>query len=67
MLAPLGVLLTYKQQLVLAGVLVANASFVVASVQLYRLTNVMFGRERFAFLTAILYILTPSGIFMSAM
>ncbi|KAF9936028.1 hypothetical protein BGZ65_002789 [Modicella reniformis] len=66
-LAPLGVLLTYKQQLVLGGILIANVSFVVASVQLYRLTAVLFGRERFAFLTAILFVLTPSGIFMSAM
>ncbi|KAG0203878.1 hypothetical protein BGX28_003978 [Mortierella sp. GBA30] len=34
--------------------------------QLYRLSRNLFGRERFAFLTAMLYILTPSGIFMSA-
>ncbi|KAF9192559.1 hypothetical protein BGZ51_005356 [Haplosporangium sp. Z 767] len=66
-LAPLGRLLTYKQQLVLAGILVANGSFIAASAQLYRLTKTLFGNERFAFLAAMLYILTPSGIFMAAM
>jgi phosphatidylinositol glycan class V len=66
-LAPFSVLLQDEQLLVLAGILVANVSFVVASVQLYRLTVVLFGHERFAFLSAILYTLTPSGIFMSAM
>ncbi|KAG0002533.1 hypothetical protein BGZ79_002811 [Entomortierella chlamydospora] len=65
-LAPLGAFLTYRQLLVLAGVLVANVSFIVASVQLYKLTNALFGREKFAFLSAMLYVLTPSGIFMSA-
>ncbi|KAI7816542.1 GPI mannosyltransferase 2 [Gamsiella multidivaricata] len=65
-LAPLSSLFSYTQQLVLAGILVSNVSFIAASVQLYRLTHTLFGQERFAFLTAILYILTPSGIFMSA-
>lgn len=59
--------MTYQQQLVLAGVLVANGSFILAAIQLYRLSNILFGNERFAFLSAVLYILTPSGIFMSAM
>lgn len=66
-LAPFSFALDYKQQLVLAGVIVANASFTAAAVQLYRLTKELFGREQFAFLTAMLYVLTPSGIFMSAM
>ncbi|KAF9091508.1 hypothetical protein BGX23_005086 [Mortierella sp. AD031] len=65
-LAPLSFALDYKQQLVLAGVIVANASFVAATIQLYRLSNELFGREQFAFLSAMLYVLTPSGIFMSA-
>ncbi|KAF9294360.1 hypothetical protein BGZ88_004003 [Linnemannia elongata] len=65
-LAPFSFALDYKQQLVLAGVIVANASFIAATVQLYRLTKELFGREQFAFLTAMLYVLTPSGIFMSA-
>ncbi|KAF9305252.1 hypothetical protein BGZ74_010858 [Mortierella antarctica] len=65
-LAPLSLVMTYQQQLVLAGVLVANGSFIIAAVQLYRLSNTLFGNERFAFLSALLYILTPSGIFMSA-
>ncbi|KAF9352138.1 hypothetical protein BGX26_009994 [Mortierella sp. AD094] len=65
-LAPLGAFLTYRQLLVLAGVLVANVSFIAASVQLYGLTNTLFEREKFAFLSAMLYVLTPSGIFMSA-
>ncbi|CAO3571318.1 unnamed protein product [Mortierella alpina] len=65
-LVPLSLMLSYKQQLVIAGILVANASFIVASVQLYRLSKALFGRESFAFLTAMLYVLTPSGIFMSA-
>ncbi|KAG0311957.1 hypothetical protein BGZ97_011526 [Linnemannia gamsii] len=66
LLAPLSFMLDYKQQLVLAGVIVANVSFTVAAVQLYRLTKELFGREQFAYLTAMLYVLTPSGIFMSA-
>ncbi|KAF9927643.1 hypothetical protein FBU30_003019 [Linnemannia zychae] len=65
-LAPLSFALEYKQQLVLAGIIVANASFVIATVQLYRLTKELFKNEQFAYLTALLYILTPSGIFMSA-
>ncbi|KAI8349242.1 GPI mannosyltransferase 2 [Mortierella sp. GBAus27b] len=65
-LALLGGQLSFDQRLVLAGVLIANASFIIASIQLYRLTIVLFGREQFAFLSALLYILTPSGIFMSA-
>ncbi|KAF9544109.1 hypothetical protein EC957_012404 [Mortierella hygrophila] len=65
-LAPFSFALDYKQQLVLAGVIVANTSFIAATVQLYRLTKELFGREPFAFLTAMLYVLTPSGIFMSA-
>ncbi|KAF9902563.1 hypothetical protein EC991_004774 [Linnemannia zychae] len=65
-LAPLSFALDYKQQLVLAGVVVANASFVAATVQLYRLSKELFRDEHFAFLSAILYTLTPSGIFMSA-
>ncbi|KAF8938067.1 hypothetical protein BGZ58_001645 [Dissophora ornata] len=54
------------QQLVLAGILVANSAFIAASVQIYRLSKALFGREKFAFLTALLYVLTPAGIFMSA-
>ncbi|KAI1311329.1 hypothetical protein EDD11_003474 [Mortierella claussenii] len=65
-LAPFGALLSYRQQLVLAGILVSNASFVAAAVQIYRLSNALFEREQFAFLTAMLYVLAPSGIFMSA-
>ncbi|KAF9582830.1 hypothetical protein BGW38_010701 [Lunasporangiospora selenospora] len=65
-LYPIQQYLTYSQTLVLAGSIVANVSFIIAAVQLYRLTNLLFGRERFAFLTALLYVLTPSGIFMSA-
>ncbi|KAG0030807.1 hypothetical protein BGZ81_002165 [Podila clonocystis] len=65
-LAPLSLVMTYQQQLVLAGVLVANGSFIIAAVQLYCLSNTLFGNERFSFLSALLYILTPSGIFMSA-
>ncbi|KAG0328306.1 hypothetical protein BGZ99_005659 [Dissophora globulifera] len=65
-LVPLDGILTYRQRLVVAGVLVANATFVAAAVQIYNLTNVLFKRERFAFMTAMLYVLTPSGIFMSA-
>ncbi|KAG0379397.1 hypothetical protein BGX24_000562 [Mortierella sp. AD032] len=65
-LAPLSFMMDYKQQLVLAGVIVANASFVAATVQLYILSKELFGREKFAFLSAMLYALTPSGIFMSA-
>ncbi|KAF9167727.1 hypothetical protein BGX20_011522 [Mortierella sp. AD010] len=60
-------LMTLISNTILAGVLVANVSFIIGSVQLYKLTNTLFGREKFAFLSAMLYVLTPSGIFMSAM
>ncbi|ORZ27001.1 GPI mannosyltransferase 2 [Lobosporangium transversale] len=65
-LAPLNAFLSYRQLLVLAGILISNVSFVIASVQIYRLSRTLFKQDQFAFLTALLYILTPSGIFMSA-
>ncbi|KAG0309283.1 hypothetical protein BGZ98_003885 [Dissophora globulifera] len=65
-LAPFSSILEGNQSLVLAGVLVAHVSFVAAAVQLYRLTYKLFGLEKFAFLSAMVYVLTPSGIFMSA-
>lgn len=64
---PLGFFLTYKQILLLSGVLIANASFVLASVYLYKLSLKLFHDETFAFITALFYILTPSCMFMSAM
>ncbi|KAG0261157.1 hypothetical protein DFQ27_003119 [Actinomortierella ambigua] len=58
--------LTYQQLIVISGVLVANASFILAAVQLYRLSRQLFRDEPFAFLSGLMYVLTPSGIFSSA-
>ncbi|KAG0238296.1 hypothetical protein BGW41_008209 [Actinomortierella wolfii] len=59
-------ILTYQQLIVISGILIANISFIIAAVQLYRLSRQLFRDEKFAFLTGVLYTLTPSGIFMSA-
>ncbi|KAI8592902.1 GPI mannosyltransferase 2 [Geranomyces variabilis] len=54
------------QALMLAGVIVSNLSFVAAAVVLYRLGCVVLGDERQAYRAAILFAITPAGLFMSA-
>ncbi|CAG8577406.1 5125_t:CDS:2, partial [Diversispora eburnea] len=49
------------------SVLISNISFVLASMNLYKLSIKLFHDEKFAFITAIFYIITPSCVFMSAM
>ncbi|CAG8541837.1 17227_t:CDS:2, partial [Acaulospora morrowiae] len=61
----LGHSLTYKQILIFSGVLISNVSFVLASINLYSLR--LFNDEKFAFITSMFYIITPSCMFMSAM
>ncbi|KAJ3183848.1 hypothetical protein HDU87_005964 [Geranomyces variabilis] len=55
------------QALMLAGVIISNLSFVAAAVVLYRLGCVVLGDERQAYRAAILFAITPAGLFMSAM
>ncbi|GET65973.1 mannosyltransferase [Rhizophagus irregularis] len=68
---PLGYFLTYRQILLLSGVLIANVSFILASINLYKLTLLIFNNkekyEKYALVTSIFYILTPSCMFMSTM
>ncbi|RIA90519.1 Glycosyltransferase Family 76 protein, partial [Glomus cerebriforme] len=65
---PLEYFLTYRQILLLSGVLIANISFVLASINLYKLSLLMFNnKEKYALVTSIFYILTPSCMFMSTM
>ncbi|CAJ0828601.1 17929_t:CDS:2, partial [Entrophospora sp. SA101] len=64
---PLGYFLTYTQVLFLSGVLITNICFVLASINLYKLSLILFKDEKFAFISSIFYILTPSCIFMTSM
>ncbi|RHZ83134.1 hypothetical protein Glove_99g42 [Diversispora epigaea] len=63
---PLKSILSYKQIMLLSGVLISNISFILASINLYKLSIKLFNDEKFAFITAIFYIITPSCVFMSA-
>ncbi|GBB99100.1 hypothetical protein RclHR1_03410013 [Rhizophagus clarus] len=68
---PLGYFLTYRQIILLSGVLITNVSFILASINLYKLTLLIFNNkekcEKYALVTSIFYILTPSCMFMSTM
>ncbi|KAJ1897305.1 ER membrane glycoprotein subunit of the GPI transamidase complex-like protein [Coemansia sp. IMI 209127] len=52
--------------LVVAGVLISNVSFVLASTTLYKLGRDTLRSERLAYAGALLFILAPSSMFMSA-
>ncbi|TPX55947.1 hypothetical protein PhCBS80983_g04916 [Powellomyces hirtus] len=52
--------------LILAGLIISNASFVGAAVVLYRLGCRILRDERLAFRAAILFTITPAGLFMSS-
>ncbi|RUS28969.1 GPI mannosyltransferase 2 [Jimgerdemannia flammicorona] len=60
-------LLSDRYAILIAGALIANISFVLAAGALYRLTYAIYPTQpRLAFLTAVAYIITPSGMFMTA-
>ncbi|KAJ2511305.1 ER membrane glycoprotein subunit of the GPI transamidase complex-like protein [Coemansia sp. RSA 1939] len=65
-LAPLDGWLGPQLVLVLAGVLVSNVCFVLASVTLYKLGCGTLRSERLAYAAALLFVLAPSNMFMSA-
>ncbi|RUP42778.1 LOW QUALITY PROTEIN: hypothetical protein BC936DRAFT_138102 [Jimgerdemannia flammicorona] len=66
-LRPIVWLLSDRYAILIAGALIANISFVLAAGALYRLTYAIYPTQpRLAFLTAVAYIITPSGMFMTA-
>ncbi|KAJ1982708.1 ER membrane glycoprotein subunit of the GPI transamidase complex-like protein [Dimargaris verticillata] len=65
-LHPLIALVGFRLTIILAGVLVSNASFIASAVVLYRLGVDVLLDERLAYLAALCYCFTPSNIFMSA-
>eukprot|EP01133_Synstelium_polycarpum_P003492 gene3492-3989_t len=52
--------------IVLAGLIISNVSFVISSVQLFKLGIIIFNHQRLSFIAAILYCINPASIFMSA-
>ncbi|KAI9096924.1 GPI mannosyltransferase 2 [Phlyctochytrium arcticum] len=58
--------LTKRSRLMLAGVLISNASFIFAALMLYKLGVKIVRNERIAYSAAILYCFTAAGMFMSA-
>ena len=67
LLIPLGLVASPVSVHVVAGVIVTNVAFVLAAVVLYRLTLVIFRNRRFALVSALMFCLSPAGMFMSAM
>ncbi|KAJ1972214.1 ER membrane glycoprotein subunit of the GPI transamidase complex-like protein [Dimargaris xerosporica] len=65
-LYPLIGLIGFRLTIILAGVLVSNASFIASAAVLYRLGVDVLRDERLAYLAALCYCFTPSNIFMSA-
>ncbi|KAJ2546097.1 ER membrane glycoprotein subunit of the GPI transamidase complex-like protein [Coemansia sp. RSA 1933] len=65
-LVPLGGWIGPQLVLVLAGVLISNVCFVLASVTLYKLGCETLRSERLAYAAALLFALAPSNMFMSA-
>lgn len=58
--------ITERSAIMLAGFIISNVSFVFSAVQLYKLGCVVLRDENIAFISAMLYTITPSSIFMSA-
>ncbi|PVU99703.1 hypothetical protein BB560_005461, partial [Smittium megazygosporum] len=65
-LFPLRAFMNEQLVMMVSGIIISNLSFVGSCVALYRLGIVLFTNENFAFLSAMLYCITPSNIFMSA-
>jgi len=65
-LYPLQLIMSYKSVLLISGVLIANISFVLATVTLYRLGIKIFKDEKLSKIACICYCLTPSGMFSTA-
>ncbi|CAG8489473.1 13198_t:CDS:2 [Ambispora gerdemannii] len=61
-------IVSYERTVLLViGVLLSNFFFVAAAVAIYNLSIAIFHNKRFAWITAIFYILSPSCIFMSSL
>ncbi|KAJ1998917.1 ER membrane glycoprotein subunit of the GPI transamidase complex-like protein [Coemansia thaxteri] len=65
-LAPLTACVDRRLALALAGVIISNASFVLAAVTLYALGRATLRSERLAYIAALLFAAAPSNMFMSA-
>ncbi|KAG9285920.1 hypothetical protein G9A89_013345 [Geosiphon pyriformis] len=66
-LLSLGHFLSYRITLLLSGVLLSNFFFACATIAFFNLSNVLFHNKKFAMISSIIYILTPSCIFMSSL
>ncbi|RKP07024.1 GPI mannosyltransferase 2 [Thamnocephalis sphaerospora] len=64
---PLRFVLSERVIMLLAGVTLSNVAFILAAIAFYRLTRTMFGDHRFALVSATLFCLAPSSMFMSSM
>ncbi|KAJ1815789.1 ER membrane glycoprotein subunit of the GPI transamidase complex-like protein, partial [Coemansia sp. RSA 2598] len=66
LLSPLASAVGRQLALVVAGVVVSNASFVLAAATLYRLGCRQLSNERLAYVSALMFVIAPSNMFMSA-
>jgi phosphatidylinositol glycan class V len=62
----MGSLFEIRQLYALSGVVISNASFVLASIGLIALTNRIFKRKELTFWTGVLFAINPASVFMSA-
>ncbi|KAJ1723026.1 ER membrane glycoprotein subunit of the GPI transamidase complex-like protein [Coemansia erecta] len=65
-LLPLASAVGRQLSLIVAGVIVSNVSFVLAAATLYKLGAETMRNERLAYIAALMYVIAPSNIFMSA-
>ncbi|KAJ2236224.1 ER membrane glycoprotein subunit of the GPI transamidase complex-like protein [Coemansia sp. RSA 1722] len=65
-LSPLVSAIGRQLALVVAGVLVSNTAFVLAAVTLYRLGCRSLSNEKLAYVSALMFVVAPSNMFMSA-
>ncbi|KAI9594817.1 GPI mannosyltransferase 2 [Syncephalis fuscata] len=63
---PLHYVLSHRMVLLMSGIVISNLSFILAACSLYRLSIAVFNDRRFAFLSAALFCLAPSAMFMSS-
>ncbi|PVU88026.1 hypothetical protein BB561_006066 [Smittium simulii] len=66
-LYPLHKILGEQLLYMVSGILVANLFFVASAIALYRLGLVLFKNEKFAYLSTVVYCVSPANIFLSAM
>ncbi|KAJ2848556.1 ER membrane glycoprotein subunit of the GPI transamidase complex-like protein, partial [Coemansia erecta] len=65
-LSPVASAIGRKLALVVAGVLISNTAFVLAAATLYKLGCRSLGSNRLAYVSALMFVIAPSNMFMSA-